>query len=70
MLVKNITQNLRTIRQIPLKLLGDNIPKILEVRGEVIISNNNFTELNENREKTMNHYLLILVMRQLGQLGN
>jgi len=48
---ENITQNLRTIRQIPLKLLGDNIPKILEVRGEVIISNNNFTELNENREK-------------------
>lgn len=47
---ENITQNLRTIRQIPLKLLGDNIPEILEVRGEVIISNENFQELNRNRE--------------------
>ncbi len=48
---ENITQNLRTIRQIPLKLLGNNIPKILEVRGEVIISNENFQKLNDNREK-------------------
>ena len=47
---ENITQNLRTIRQIPLKLLGNNIPEILEVRGEVIISNDNFQKLNKNRE--------------------
>lgn len=48
---ENITQNLRTIRQIPLKLLGNNIPKIVEVRGEVIISNNNFRKLNKIREE-------------------
>lgn len=34
---ENITSNVRTIRAIPLKLHGDNIPRRLEVRGEVFL---------------------------------
>ena len=47
---ENITQNLRTIRSLPLKLLGDKIPKLLEVRGEVFIRKNEFIKLNKNQE--------------------
>ena len=47
---ENITQNLRTIRSLPLKLLGDKIPRLLEVRGEVFIKKNEFIKLNKNQE--------------------
>ena len=39
---ENITQNLRTIRSLPLKLLGNKIPTLLEVRGEVFIKKKEF----------------------------
>ncbi len=52
---ENITQNIRTIHSIPLKLLGKNIPDILEVRGEVFMPKAGFETLNkmarENDEK-------------------
>ena len=35
---EDITQNVRTIDGVPLRLTGDNIPRVLEVRGEVYIS--------------------------------
>lgn len=47
---EDITENLKTIRQIPLRLQGHLIPKLLEVRGEVIISEENFIRLNKERE--------------------
>ncbi|SUX72410.1 NAD-dependent DNA ligase LigA [Citrobacter freundii] len=34
---EDITSNVRTIRAIPLKLRGENIPSRLEVRGEVFL---------------------------------
>ena len=47
---ENITQNLKTIKEIPLSLQNlAPIPKILEVRGEVYISHNSFKELNKKR---------------------
>jgi DNA ligase (NAD+) len=45
----DITHNLRTIRDIPLRLLGakENIPEILEVRGEVYMTNTELSRLNK-----------------------
>ena len=44
---ENITQNIRTIHSIPLKLLWDNIPAVLEVRGEVFMPKAGFEKLNQ-----------------------
>ncbi len=46
-----ITANIRTIGSVPLILQGQNIPSILEVRGEVFISREGFEKLNEQRSK-------------------
>ncbi|MBA4416315.1 MAG: DNA ligase (NAD(+)) LigA [Syntrophus sp. (in: bacteria)] len=49
---EDITQNLRTIRSIPMKLMdnqGIPIPERLEVRGEVYIGKREFEELNRKR---------------------
>ena len=48
---ENVTQNVRTIQSVPLRLLGRGWPKRLEVRGEVIISHEGFRRLNELAEK-------------------
>ncbi|RKY60368.1 MAG: DNA ligase (NAD(+)) LigA [Candidatus Latescibacterota bacterium] len=45
---EDVTQNLRTIRAVPLVLLGDP-PERLEVRGEVIMHIEDFRELNRRR---------------------
>jgi len=44
---ENITQNIRTIHSIPLKLLGKNIPDVLEVRGEVFMPKAGFEKINQ-----------------------
>jgi DNA ligase (NAD+) len=49
---EDVTQNLRTIRSIPLSLrkpAGAGLPKLLEVRGEVIFPRKAFARLNETR---------------------
>lgn len=59
---EDVTQNLKTIKSIPLVLLSraprarssaspQEIPERLEVRGEVIIGKKEFRELNKNREE-------------------
>ncbi len=47
---ENVTENVRTITDIPDTLAG-NVPEILEIRGEVYMSHADFATLNENREK-------------------
>lgn len=53
---EDITANIRTIRNIPLQLLMDNLPARLEVRGEVFMPHAGFERLNqlalEKGEKT------------------
>lgn len=49
---ENITANVRTIRAIPLKLQGDNIPRRLEVRGEVFLPQAGFEKINEEARRT------------------
>ncbi|MEO0897019.1 MAG: NAD-dependent DNA ligase LigA [Bacteroidota bacterium] len=46
-----ITANVKTIKTIPLKLRGKNIPEQLEVRGEVVMPLKAFAQLNEQREE-------------------
>ena len=45
---ENVTNNIRTIRTIPLKLLGNDFPKTIEIRGEVYISKKGFELINSN----------------------
>lgn len=44
---EDISENVRTIKSIPLKLRGDNLPELVEVRGEVIMPHKAFEALNE-----------------------
>ena len=48
---ENITENVRTIRSIPLKLRGEGWPARLEVRGEVFMPKKGFESLNEKALK-------------------
>lgn len=46
----DVTQNVRTIRSLPLVLQGDDIPSFLDVRGEIYIPREAFAQMNETRE--------------------
>ncbi|MGH1373458.1 MAG: NAD-dependent DNA ligase LigA [Cellvibrionaceae bacterium] len=48
---EDITQNVRTIPSIPLRLLGEGYPSVLEVRGEIYMPRAGFDALNENARK-------------------
>jgi DNA ligase (NAD+) len=45
----DITANLKTIRSIPLRLKGSDVPKVLEVRGEVYFNKGTFARVNAER---------------------
>ena len=47
---EDVTANIRTIRNLPLRLTGD-APRSMEVRGEVLIRRDDFAELNYVREE-------------------
>ena len=48
---EDVTENIRTIRAIPLRLQGQHIPSLLEVRGEVLMYKEDFTKLNERQRE-------------------
>jgi len=54
---EDVTQNLRTIAALPLKLRGSGVPRVLEVRGEVFMPLAKFERFNEEAlargEKTL-----------------
>lgn len=50
MIGENITDNVKTIKDIPHKLTGTNIPRDLEIRGEIYMRKDEFNQLNEARE--------------------
>ena len=45
----DVTNNIRTIRSIPLRLLGENIPPRVEVRGEILLPYDEFERINSQR---------------------
>lgn len=47
----DISNNVRTIRSIPLKLRGDNYPEDFEIRGEIIWPLDDFERVNNEREE-------------------
>lgn len=49
---EDITANVRTVRNIPLKLRGEGWPSVLEVRGEVYMTKAGFERLNESARET------------------
>lgn len=51
---EDVTQNIRTIRNIPLKLHGDRPSLVgrIEIRGEVVMLKKDFAELNKRRRQT------------------
>jgi DNA ligase (NAD+) len=46
---EDVTQNIQTIGQIPLRLAGKKIPPVLEVRGEVYMRRDDFERMNEQQ---------------------
>ncbi|RLA07812.1 MAG: DNA ligase [Gammaproteobacteria bacterium] len=49
---EDVSENVRTISNVPLKLRGKNYPEILEVRGEVVMPINEFNRLNDLSTKS------------------
>ncbi|MFC3030916.1 NAD-dependent DNA ligase LigA [Pseudoalteromonas fenneropenaei] len=47
---ENITENVKTIRNVPLRLRGENLPAVLEVRGEVFMDSAGFARLNQDAQ--------------------
>ena len=48
---EDVTKNIKTIRSIPLKLIGNNIPDTIEIRGEVFISKEGFKKINSTKNE-------------------
>jgi len=45
---ENVTKNVKTIKSIPLKLMGNDFPNVLEIRGEIFMSKNGFDKINSS----------------------
>jgi len=48
---EDVTLNVKTVKNIPLKLVRTEIPQVIEVRGEVIMFSEDFERLNKEREE-------------------
>lgn len=47
----DVTANIKTIRSVPLRVLGDDYPESFEIRGEVLLPWVEFDRLNKEREE-------------------
>jgi len=47
----DVTHNIRTVANVPLRLLGSDFPRVLEVRGEVYMTNSDLVALNEQQKR-------------------
>src|SRR5437763_2438433 len=46
---EDVTANIRTVKVIPLRLHGNDVPTVLEVRGEVLMFKEDFARLNQRQ---------------------
>lgn len=46
----DVTQNVRTIRSLPLRLWGNDVPSYLDIRGEIYMPSQAFLKMNQERE--------------------
>lgn len=46
-----VTNNVKTIRSVPLTLKGSDYPKLFEIRGEIFLPHDGFERLNKEREE-------------------
>ncbi|MFX7878954.1 NAD-dependent DNA ligase LigA, partial [Acinetobacter baumannii] len=44
-----MTANIRTVRAIPLRLHGENLPQVIDVRGDVLMYKDDFARLNQRQ---------------------
>jgi DNA ligase (NAD+) len=49
---EDVTANLRTVKSIPLRLRADRAPRLLEVRGEIVIYRREFERLNARQRES------------------
>lgn len=47
----DVTHNIRTIKDVPLRLTAKDLPPVMEVRGEVYMTNSDLVRLNEQQKK-------------------
>ena len=47
---EDVSENIKTVRNIPLRLAGENVPPLIEVRGEVLMLKADFAALNKRQE--------------------
>ena len=52
---EDVTTNIRTIGQVPLRIQDANVPHVLEVRGEVYMRRDDFETLNERQREKIAH---------------
>lgn len=48
---EDITANVRTVRSVPLRLRGEDLPEVLEVRGEMLMTRQDFERLNAQQQQ-------------------
>ena len=48
---EDVTGNVRTIKAVPLRLRGDDFPRVLEARGEIFMTDEGFRRLNEEQAR-------------------
>lgn len=48
---EDVTANVRTIRSVPLRLQGDDVPSVIEIRGEIVMPRAGFAALNRAQQQ-------------------
>jgi len=49
---EDVTQNIRTVKAVPLRIEGDTVPEEIDIRGEIYMDVDEFTALNEQRVRS------------------